>query len=250
MAEPHHRTEPLCPTELHGRVLDDLLTELRADRDVRGVLIGGSLARGTARPDSDIDVLVVTSTGREDHADQPWRTRERPLPIDLLVRTADSWREHFAPQRVGDESWGYCFLDGVPVHDPDGVVAELVRDAAAIHAGYRVPDSVKAHYAWLWRHVKPKLVKVIERDNPVEIGWSAAVMTNELVRTVWAANDLPNPSLDLGTFQRHLDDLTRPADVPDRIRDILRARPRLALSKQLELVDLVLPYLTGSVPDR
>jgi hypothetical protein len=41
--------------------------------------------------------------------------------------------------------------------------------------------------------------------------------------TADAANNLPNPSLDLGTFQRHLDDLTIPADVADRLRAILRA---------------------------
>jgi hypothetical protein len=33
-------------------------------------------------------------------------------------------------------------------------------------------------------------------------------MTNDLVRTVWAANELPNPSLDLRTVQGHLGDLT------------------------------------------
>jgi hypothetical protein len=46
------------------------------------------------------------------------------------------------------------------------------------------------------------MAAVLSHGDPVEVGWASAVMTNEMLRTVWAANDLPNPSLDLGTVQR------------------------------------------------
>ena len=41
-------------TPEHRRVLAEILAELQADPGVQGVLLGGSLARGTARIDSDI----------------------------------------------------------------------------------------------------------------------------------------------------------------------------------------------------
>jgi predicted nucleotidyltransferase len=44
-------------TPEHRRVLAEILAELQADpgvQGVQGVLLGGSLARGTARIDSDI----------------------------------------------------------------------------------------------------------------------------------------------------------------------------------------------------
>lgn len=236
-------TTAAFPTSLHRTVLEVVLTELRADPDVRGVLLSGSVARGTARPDSDLDVLVVTALDPVRQA--PWRTRRRPLPVDLLPRTAEQWRSCFAPHRVGDESWGYAFLDGVLLHDPDGVVARLMADAATIHAGYRTPAPVRAHYAELWTHVVPKMQAVRQRGDPVETGWAAAVMTNELIRTLWAANDLPNPSLDLGTCQRHLDDLKAPVGATDLMRAVLRAAPRDALRLQLELVADVLPLLAA-----
>jgi hypothetical protein len=84
---------------------------------------------------------------------------------------------------------------------------------------------------------------LLSRDDPVEIGWASAVMTNDLLRTVWAANDLPNPSLDLGTVQRHLDDLTIPPGAAAQLRAILRAPPKEALRRQLDLIDMVLPHL-------
>ncbi|WP_219825592.1 nucleotidyltransferase domain-containing protein [Nonomuraea typhae] len=217
-----------------------MLAELRADPNVQGVMLGGSLARGTARPDSDLDVFVVTA---ENDDDAPWRRRRRLLPVDLLAYTANDWRGRFCPHRVGDESWGYAFMDGIILEDPAGALAQLLAEAAEIHACYRVPAHIKAHYDWLWKHVRPKMLAVLQRGDPVEIGWAAAAMTNEVVRTVWAANDLPNPSLDLGTFQRHLDGLTVPPDAPDRLRDMLQAPPKQALQLQLDLITLVEPHL-------
>ncbi|MFD1938719.1 hypothetical protein ACFSKW_45385 [Nonomuraea mangrovi] len=86
---------------------------------------------------------------------------DRLLPVDLLAYTADVWRARFSPDRVGDESWGYAFLDGVVLDDPDGVVAQLRTDAAEIHAHYRVPAHIRAHYAGLWKHLRPKSLALL-----------------------------------------------------------------------------------------
>lgn len=228
------------PTAAHRRVVDEILAELQATPEVRGVLLGGSLARGTARPDSDVDILVVANALPDD---APWRCPTYPLPVDLLVRTAEQWRQHFTPDRVGDESWGYAFLDGLALHDPEGIIAGLVTDAADLHARYRTPAPIKAHYAALWHHARPKMLAVHGRNDSVETGWAAAVMTNELVRTVWAVNDLPNPSLDLGTVQRHLTDLTIPPGVADLLRALLRSSPGETLQRQLDLIDAIEPHL-------
>ena len=231
------------PTPLHGRVLSAVLAGAQADPDVCGLLLAGSLARGTARADSDIDVLAVT---RGQDARAPWRSAARPLPVDVLARTAGEWRARFAPDRPGDESWGYAFLDGMVLHDPQGTVGRLISDAAVIHERDRVPAPIKDHYMRLWRHVRPKMLAVLSRGDPVETGWASAVMTNDLLRTVWAANELPNPSLDLGTVQRHLDDLTVPAGAAAELRAVLRAHPQESLRRQLSLIDMVLPHLEGS----
>ncbi len=59
------------------------MADARADRNVRGLLLTGSLARGTARADSDIDVLAVTSAP---NAGAAWRSAARPLPADIHDR--------------------------------------------------------------------------------------------------------------------------------------------------------------------
>ena len=231
------------PTILHRAVLSAVVADAKADPHVCALVLAGSLARGTARADSDIDVLAVTS-GRS--ADPGWRFAARQLPVDILARTASEWRARFAPDRPGDESWGYAFLDAVVLHDPEGIAGRLITDAADLHRSYRVPAPVKAHYARLWYHVRPKMLAVLDRGDPAEIGWAAAVMTNDLLRAVWAANDLPNPSLDLGTVQRHLDDLTIPSGAAAALRAILWASPKESLQCQIGLIDLVLPLLEES----
>jgi hypothetical protein len=235
------------PSPSHRAVIGDVLDGLGADRDVRGVLLCGSLARGTARPDSDVDLLVVLAAGTGDpgggDAKRFSRTRHGAIEVEQSGRTAEGWRRQFAPVRVGDESWGYAFLDGVILHDPYGEVAELVAAAAEAHARYRVPKETRAHFAWLWGHLRPKMEAVLRRGDPVEIGWAAAVMMGRLTDTLWAASGRPLPSRDLGTFQRHLGDLTVPPDAPALVRELLQAPPEAALRLQLRLLDAVFPHL-------
>ena len=58
---------------------------------MRGLLLTGSLARGTARADSDLDVLVVTG---EQATDDGWRSAARPL----RARPQDGADD---PERIG-----------------------------------------------------------------------------------------------------------------------------------------------------
>jgi hypothetical protein len=66
---------------------------------------------------------------------------------------------------------------------------------------------------------------------------------------LWAANDLPNPPLDLGTVERHLGDLRVPADATDVLRVLLTASPEEVLRQQLDLIDIIGPHLVVSRTD-
>lgn len=55
----------------HERAIGRVTERLRADPEVRALLLGGSIAHGFARPDSDVDLLIVVSD-----ADHEARRRE------------------------------------------------------------------------------------------------------------------------------------------------------------------------------
>ncbi|MEM7130148.1 MAG: nucleotidyltransferase domain-containing protein [Chloroflexota bacterium] len=227
------------PTPLHTTVLEQGLETLKANANVLGVVLVGSLARGTARRDSDIDLLVVQAGGE--------RVTERQshgqIVLECTFRTSASWAKQFIPTQVGDESWGYAFLDGLILYDPSGVVVELVDSAAKMHSAYRTPKHIVDHYLWLWSHMRPKMKAVLQSRDATEIGWSAAIMSHPIIQTIWVINDLPQPSLDLGCVQRHLNDLTLPTEAPDLIREMLQASPESTLRIQLRILDTVVPKL-------
>lgn len=48
----------------HARSMDNLKAYFNKDKEVVSIVLGGSVAKGTARADSDIDAIVVVSDGR------------------------------------------------------------------------------------------------------------------------------------------------------------------------------------------
>jgi predicted nucleotidyltransferase len=57
-----HALDALAAMELHHREsIRNLTQAFQAERSVRALILGGSLAHGFARPDSDIDVAIVVS---------------------------------------------------------------------------------------------------------------------------------------------------------------------------------------------
>ncbi|HEX6900443.1 MAG TPA: nucleotidyltransferase domain-containing protein [Thermoanaerobaculia bacterium] len=93
--------------EITSSVSEDLLTEMAQVivREVKPerIILFGSHARGEARPDSDVDLLVIE---REDFGKQRSRRREAsllwralarfPVPKDIMVYSqaeADAWQD-------------------------------------------------------------------------------------------------------------------------------------------------------------
>jgi len=115
-------------------VVDQLLeavTEWAVGRpDIRGVALVGSHARGTAGPDSDVDLVIVTERPRELVRDTSWtggfgavdRNQEEDWGRVTSLRTwyASGLEVEFA---VTDEDWA---------RDPDEGTLRVVRDGCRV----------------------------------------------------------------------------------------------------------------------
>ncbi|MEX1184402.1 MAG: HEPN domain-containing protein [Gemmatimonadota bacterium] len=102
---------------------------------VVGVAVFGSFARGGARPDSDIDVLVVTAAAVsiERALYRPWDAADLRV-AGLVVEP------HFARLPSADDPvsgfWAEIALDGAVIHDPELTLSRtLVRIRRAVLAG-------------------------------------------------------------------------------------------------------------------
>jgi uncharacterized protein len=134
---------PDFPNEVE-RFLAALVTFAAARDDVRAVALVGSYARGVARPDSDVDVVVLTTDpdtyldgcdwlkalpGASLLATRRWGAlTERRLvlasgtEVDLGV-ARPSWAST-SPVDIGT---AHVVRDGlVAVHDPDGLLAHVL----------------------------------------------------------------------------------------------------------------------------
>ncbi|WP_327313710.1 nucleotidyltransferase domain-containing protein [Streptomyces sp. NBC_01235] len=135
--------------EAEMRQVVDRVTRWSANRsEVIGLLLVGSCARGAARPDSDVD-LVLLSTATARYADDDAWTRE--LSLGELVRVQawgpiTEWRHVTASGLevevgVGSPDWARTdpvdvgtrrvVMDGArPLYDPAGILGALIQACA------------------------------------------------------------------------------------------------------------------------
>src|SRR5881628_1666193 len=104
--------------ESHRAALTSLLSELRADDDVCGLLVTGSVARGDALPESDVDVVVILRSGTPRH--HALEEREGvPIEVSALDEASARSKMEESP------SYLYAFLDGRILFDPEGGLKAL-----------------------------------------------------------------------------------------------------------------------------
>lgn len=107
------------------------LDDLKARPDVVGIILFGSWARGNNRPNSDVDLLVIVTSGFK-------RTVEYRdgQAFEIIYTTADAawafWQDNL------DDCAG-LWLVAQALYDPNGIVHDLRTKAAALIAGGKPP---------------------------------------------------------------------------------------------------------------
>lgn len=136
-------------------LIDDLAVWARKRSDLRGIALVGSWARGSARMDSDVDVILLTDEAAEYIEKEQWARelgvkaiintrkwgvlteRRLALPDGLEVEVgvvSPSWART-APL---DKGTAQVVAGGlIPLHDPEGLLTGLLRAVAAIQDGSR-----------------------------------------------------------------------------------------------------------------
>ena len=129
-----------------GRVAQRVVRWATPRPDVRGVALAGSRARGTARPDSDVDLVVLVDDPRAylgwpaeelEEAAVDLRTRWWGPVLERRFRLPSGLRVElgFAPPSWAavpvDAGTRRVVADGfVVLHDPSGLLGRLVREVA------------------------------------------------------------------------------------------------------------------------
>jgi predicted nucleotidyltransferase len=143
--QPTDRTGIPRERAAEAREIIDRIARWAADRqDVVGLLLVGSYARDAARPDSDIDIVLLT-TDRARYSDTAWaagpalgepvRTRSWGPLTERRHATASGLEveigivsPEWARTDPVDPGTRRVVTDGArPLHDPAGILASLIR---------------------------------------------------------------------------------------------------------------------------
>ncbi len=112
------RLQDIALTSIQQQALSELRRRLLGEFDVESLILYGSVARGEADEESDIDLLVVTS--------RPLTRPERHEITDLVFEVNLHHGTNFSTLVVDSTSWEFGAVSVLPLRD------EILRDGITV----------------------------------------------------------------------------------------------------------------------
>ena len=168
--------------KLHD-ILDRKVTRLKSDDRVQGILITGSLARGTETEFSDLDIIVLY--------DSNFVVEE--VIEGVPVETHYNSRESILLRFMDDVPSCYLYTYGKAVYDPYGELSELTEIARHTLAEFSVKENRKEYLRHKLFALKEKLTAAINLHDTLKISYLIHNNFKVLVECVYAINSLPVP---------------------------------------------------------
>ena len=162
-------------------VFDRKIEELKSDDRVQGILLTGSLARGTETAYSDLDIIVIA-----DFKDVKEEVIDG-VPVETHYDTVESVRKWLA---VKPES-AYLYTYGKVIYDRDNVLQGLINYAKNILESYEITEIRKAYFNHKLKAIAEKLTASLALKDDQKINYLIHNNFNVLVEMVYALNSLP-----------------------------------------------------------
>lgn len=219
-------------SDLHYRLAERVATQIMSDGSATAVVLHGSVAHGTHRSTSDIDLMVIgsTSTGLQ-------RLDVDGLCVELVTRTSDGWHATFARPAP---AWTYAWSEGVVLEQVDHAAESMIEAASDVLRTFKARSSLLVEHLEFWAHVRPKLAAAVARGDTCEIGYAMSLSMGHLVESLFLVNDVvPSPTSSDRTFPR-LMSLHSPPGLEARLERILTgADVTVRAMEKLDLIDLL-----------
>lgn len=119
----HLRIWSVPQTEFH-KYLDEFWCEIQGELEkINGLMVYGSVARGDARKDSDIDILIISSDKVLEDKYEAKVVGEKMFMAKVFSR------EEFEESLEEDSSFALSTIkEGITIYDPDGFLREMENE--------------------------------------------------------------------------------------------------------------------------
>lgn len=172
--------------EQHKKLVQTIVAEILSINKITGCMLIGSVARGDAYPDSDLDFYVLLEDGQNKkfHSE----TREEIL-VEYKYADVNQILENFKNNQMEL----YSFLEGEILFDKSGELKKLKEIATYEFENYRVSsDKVKGISHWL-RSSLIKIQSALKAHDELKASYIVHTSTWTLLEGIWAINNKPTP---------------------------------------------------------
>jgi hypothetical protein len=220
---------------LYEELLHAIVAEARADGEIIGILLTGSLARGDALPGTDIDLRFILIDG----ASRPFDRRFRDgVLVERTYCDAKTERAKFDTHPMNI----YAHLDGRILHDPQTALTSLKQQAQQRFDNYQISAQERDNTAFLLGCSRDKIRVALAGGDMLKAAFVAGTTSWMLMEGLWAANNRPLPPNS--SVRPHLCDLTLgPPDIQTKYRQLFLGETPQRVQTALDLLDWIIDQL-------
>ncbi|WP_439022354.1 nucleotidyltransferase family protein [Bacillus thuringiensis] len=221
--------------EKNKKLVQTIVAEIVSKEKVNGFMLIGSVARGDAYPESDLDFYILLEDGQKKkfHSE----TRE-----DILVEYKSADFIQIQVNFKNNPMELYSFLEGKILFDKSGELKKLKEIATYEFENYRVSsDKVKGISHWLHSSLI-KIQSALKANDELKASYIVHTSTWTLVEGIWAINNKPVPPA--GSVLKYIQTLSnRPNHFDELINKLFLGDARERISSAIFLMEWVLMNL-------
>ncbi|KPU56097.1 MULTISPECIES: nucleotidyltransferase domain-containing protein [Bacillus] len=218
--------------EQHKKLAQTIVAEILSIDKVNGCMLIGSVARGDAYPDSDLDFYILLEEGQKKkfHSE----TRE-----DILVEYKSADFNQIQVNFKNNPMELYSFLEGKILFDKSGELKKLKEIATYEFENYRVSsDKVKGISHWLHSSLI-KTQSALKANDELKASYIVQTSIWTLLDGIWAVNNKPTPPA--GSALKYIETLSIvPTNFEDYINRLFLGDTKDRIKAAIELIEWVL----------
>lgn len=218
--------------EQHKKLVQTIAAEILSTDKVNGCMLIGSVARGDAYPDSDLDFYILLEEGQKKkfHSE----TRE-----DILVEYKSADFNQIQVNFKNNPMEIYSFLEGEILFDKSGELKKLKEIATYEFENYRVSsDKMKGISHWLHSSLI-KIQSALKANDELKASYIVHTSTWTLLEGIWAVNNKPTPPA--GSVLKYIKTLSKvPTNFEDYINKLFLGDTKDRIKAAIELIEWVL----------